>query len=112
MKRSDASLKEPNFLEEKNMKNTIMKKELVLFFLVVLLFFLNAPALSEQMTVNDKIYSMVADRFPVTELDIGELAVAEGNEAKAEPRKARPAAEGGRERPTKSINQYDKQHRQ
>ncbi len=61
------------------MKNTIMKKELVLFFLVVLLFFLNAPALSEQMTVNDKIYSMVADRFPVTELDIGELAVAEGN---------------------------------
>ena len=31
------------------------------------------------MTVNDKIRSMVEARFPVTELDIGELAVAQGN---------------------------------
>ncbi len=48
-------------------------------FLAFLLLLRNAPALSEQTTVNDKICSMVQDRFPVTELDIGELAVAEGN---------------------------------
>ena len=58
------------------MKYTMWKKGLVLFFLAVLLLFRNAPALSEQMTVNDKIRSMVEARFPVTELDIGELAVA------------------------------------
>ena len=61
------------------MKYTMWKKGLVLFFLAVLLLFRNAPALSEQLTVNDKIRSMVEARFPVTELDIGELAVAQGN---------------------------------